>query len=101
MQRTQRYLASLFLGAALLAPLSVHASFNPIDDKHDRDDKKAKRYYDREHKDYHDWDDHERAAYRHWWTEERHENQYRDYARLKRDQQAEYWKWRHEHMDWH
>ena len=102
MQRTQQYLASLFLGAALVAPVGAQASFNPLDDKHhDRDDKKAKHYYDREHKDYHDWDDHESAAYRHWLMEERHEKEYRDYPRLRREQQAEYWTWRHEHLDWH
>ena len=100
MRRSQKYLASLFLGAALIAPLGAQASFNPIDDKHDHDEK-VRRYYDREHKDYHDWDDRERAAYRHWWMEERREREYRDYARIKRERQAEYWRWRHEHLDWH
>jgi hypothetical protein len=32
--------------------------------------------------------------------EERRERQYRDYARLRREQQEEYWRWRHAHPDW-
>jgi hypothetical protein len=96
-QRTQRCLTSLFLGAALIVPIGAQA-FNPLDD-HDHD-KKARRYYDREHKDYHNWDAREDAAYRHWLTEERHER-YRNYARINRERQAEYWRWRHEHPDWH
>ena len=94
-------LASFCLGAALIAPVAVQAGFTPVDDKHDRDDKKVRRYCDREHKDYHDWDAHENAAYRHWLMEERRERRYRNYARLRREQQSEYWKWRHEHQDWH
>jgi hypothetical protein len=96
MQRMPRYLASLFLGAALIVPLGVQAS--PLDD-HDRDH--DRRYYDREHRDYHNWDAHESAAYRNWLMEERREQKYRDYARLRREQQEEYWRWRHAHPDWH
>jgi len=33
--------------------------------------------------------------------EERREREYRDYGRLDRERQAEYWRWRHEHLDWH
>ena len=67
------------------------------DDKH----RKVRRYYDREHKDYHEWNEAENAAYRHWLMEERHEHEYRDLNRLKRAEQSEYWRWRHEHPDWH
>ena len=99
MQGIPRYLASLFLSATLIVPLGMQA-MSPLDDKdHDRD-KKERRYYDREHKDYHEWNEHENAAYRHWLAEERHEK-YRDYGRLQRQRQAEYWRWRHEHPDWH
>ena len=99
MQRIPRYLASFLLGAALIAPMGLQA----FDDRdHDRDDrgKKARRYYDRQYRDYHDWDAREDAAYRHWLLEERREQQYRDYARLRRQQQIEYWRWRHAHLDW-
>jgi hypothetical protein len=96
MQPMPRYLASLFLGAALILPVGVQAS--PVDD---RDHDHYKRYYDREHRDYHYWDAREAAAYHHWLMEERREQRYRDYARLKREEQAEYWRWRHAHPDWH
>lgn len=97
MKQLQRYAGSLLLGASLLAPLGLKAASpaaRPADDDH------ARRYYDAEHKDYHTWDARENAAYRHWWTEERHEREYRDYDRLNREQQAEYWRWRHEHANW-
>jgi hypothetical protein len=59
------------------------------------------RYYDRDHKDYHRWNEAERRAYRHWLLEERREREYRDYTRIGPDRQREYWRWRHEHGDWH
>ena len=97
MQRMPRLLVSLCLAGSLIAPLGMQA----IDD-HDHDrDKRERRYYDREHRDYHAWNDHEQAAYRHWLMEERREREYREYPRLERERQAEYWRWRHEHQDWH
>ena len=100
MQRIPRYLTSFLLGAALVAPMGLQA----VNDRdHDRDDrnKKVRRYYDREHRDYHEWNEAENNAYRHWLMEERREAQYREYARLQRERQIEYWRWRHEHPDWH
>lgn len=96
MHRMVRFLVSLSLGVALVAPLAMQA----MDDDHDHD-KREHRYYDRERRDYHAWDAHEQAAYRHWLMEERREREYRDYSRLNRERQAAYWRWRHEHMDWH
>ena len=55
------------------------------------------RYYDRERKDYHHWDDREDARYRRW-QEGRHQ-QYRDFYRLHRRDQSEYWIWRHSHPE--
>ena len=60
---------------------------------------KDHRYYDRDSKDWHVWNNNEDRAYRHWMTEERHER-YRAYNRLRAEQQAEYWRWRHAHSDW-
>lgn len=96
MQRMPRLLVSLCLGVSLIAPLGLQAK----DHDHDKD-KKERRYYDRERHDYHAWDTHEQAAYRHWLMEERHEREYREYPRINRERQAEYWRWRHEHADWH
>lgn len=107
MQRMYRYLCSFLLGAALVVPVSTQGSAFPSERRDDRDkdrDKekgkhKHKRYYDRDRKDYHDWDDREDRAYRHWLVDERHDK-YRDFRRLSRAQQGEYWKWRHDHPDW-
>jgi len=97
MKPLRHYLGLVLLGAMLLAPMALKAaSFTPSpgEERHER------RYYDREHHDWHIWDDRESAAYRHWLMEERREREYREYARLRRRQQAEYWRWRHEHLDW-
>jgi hypothetical protein len=90
-----RYLGSLLLGAALIAPVGIRANNNPGDDR--REDARERRYYDRDHRDYHLWDDREDGRYRHW-RAERHEA-YRPFYKVKRAQQRAYWKWRHEHPD--
>jgi hypothetical protein len=82
----RRYLTTLLLGAALCAPIAVHA--------------KEKRYYDPYKKDYHEWNDREDRAYRHWLQEERH-REYHPLAKAGKEEQREYWRWRHEHLDWH
>ena len=83
----KRFAGLLLFGAMLAAPITTFA------DEHHR-------YYDRDAKDYHEWNDAEGRAYRHWLTEERHEK-YRDFNRLNREQQRNYWRWRHAHEDWH
>jgi hypothetical protein len=55
------------------------------------------RYYDEDHRDYHYWDAREDRAYRHYLRERREE--YREPSALSREQQHEYWRWRHEHAD--
>jgi hypothetical protein len=52
------------------------------------------RYYDEDHRDYHYWDAREDRAYRHY-LRERHEV-YSKHEALSREQQREYWRWRHE-----
>ena len=77
------------LGGMLLAPVvAMKADDHP------------KRYYDPYRKDYHEWNEAEARAYRHWVEEERHEH-YRDWNRISKERQREYWRWRHEHPDWH
>jgi hypothetical protein len=41
-------------------------------------------------------DDREASAYRNW-QQERNEN--REFSKLNRKEQSEYWRWRHEHPD--
>ncbi|HEV2522327.1 MAG TPA: hypothetical protein VGT24_08100 [Candidatus Acidoferrales bacterium] len=51
------------------------------------------RVYDEYHTDWHNWDHDEDAAY-YKYFDERHE-QYRDYKNLNKDEQKDYWSWRH------
>jgi len=83
----RRFFGSLALAAILWAPTAIFG------EEHHR-------YYDRERHDWHEWNEVENRAYRHWLMEERHERQYREYARLRAERQREYWRWRHEHPDW-
>ncbi len=53
------------------------------------------RYYDDYHHDYHHWNHDEDAHFR-LYLNEHHEN-YRAFGTLARDQQTDYWKWRHDH----
>jgi hypothetical protein len=77
------FLRPLVLGCALAAPLlSIGCSARV-------------RYYDDYHGDYHYWNSGEDRAYRAWLAERHYE--YREYARLSKEQQRDYWKWRHEH----
>src|SRR5438045_2950764 len=117
MQPLQNYLGLLLLGATLVTPLGVQADATPkgvqpqkyklvADDKDKDKDKvkekhEVKRYYDTDRKDYHAWDEREAAAYRHWLMEERREHEFRDYDAVDPTWQGEYWRWRHEHPDWH
>jgi hypothetical protein len=83
----RRILAATFLGGMLMAPLAMQAQAQDH------------RYYDSYRRDYHTWNDDEARAYRHWLTEERH-RVYHDWDRASRREQRDYWRWRHEHMDW-
>jgi hypothetical protein len=87
MQPAHRYLASLFLTAALGAPAVVLAAPAAQED----------RIYDRDHKDYHHWDDHESQAWGRF-LGEKHRKEH-EFAKANRKEQSEYWNWRHSHPD--
>ena len=53
------------------------------------------RVYDEPHRDYHRWNGGENRYYR-VWLGERH-MEYREFNRLERRDQDEYWQWRHSH----
>lgn len=96
MRRREQYLASVFLSAALMAPLGAGAKAMPQDDRdHERHEQEERehRVYDPYQRGYHNWDQREDDHYRRW-LGDRHED-YRPYDRLSRRQQREYWKWRH------
>ena len=93
MHRPTQFVASLFLTAALAAPvvtLAVPATQDQ--DNHDRD-----RVYDREHKDYHQWDDHEKDAWGRFLAEKHRKDH--EFAKASKKEQEEYWNWRHSHPD--
>jgi hypothetical protein len=92
MHRPHHYLASLFLTAALGAPISIQAMPTPQDD-HDRQN----RVYDKQHKDYHNWDDNENRAWGVYLTEN-HRNPH-EFSRANKREQSQYWNWRHAHPD--
>jgi hypothetical protein len=98
MRREKKLVASFFLSAALMAPLGAFAVPVPQDDRdHERHEREEHRIYDPYQRDYHNWDQREDEVYRHW-LDGRHEA-YVEYSRLKKKQQREYWKWRHEHQE--
>jgi len=81
MQRLHRYLGSLLLGAALIAPVGIQAK-----DKNQNCPDKG--YYDRDRKDCHTWDDHEGRAYQTW--EEAQHRTHREFSKRKAKEQSEY-----------
>ena len=83
-----RYVSSLLLAAAFLAPALTTGCAT-----------RTYRTYDPYYNDYHRWDNHE-TVYYHQWVVENHRDD-RDYRKLNRNQQKEYWTWRHSHHDDH
>ena len=55
------------------------------------------RSYDPYYRDYHVWDDHERVYYNRW-TVETHHDSHRDYRKMHKNDQKQYWEWRHKHQ---
>ena len=53
MHRGNKLLASLFMSAALAAPIAVNAAARPQDDRDHERQERERRVYDREHRDYH------------------------------------------------
>jgi hypothetical protein len=53
-------------------------------------------YYDEEHHDYHRWNNHEVVVYHSYW--DTHHQPYREYSSLNKDEQRDYWRWRHDHQ---
>jgi len=97
MKAVYRHVSFLFLSAAMTLPLAVRTGA-ATQEEH-RDDKKETRVYDRSHKDYHQWDNNEDRAYRRYLGEQHQD--YRDYSKLKHNEQNQYWTWRHGHPDSH
>lgn len=78
-------LGGFLLGTAFFAQVAM------ADDHYD------KKYYDRQGRDYHVYNKQEDRAYRAY-LEQQHQS-YREFNKTKRNQQEQYFKWRHEHPD--
>jgi hypothetical protein len=88
MNRKRLFINSIFLGAALIAPMAITAHAAPQINV---------RVYDSKHKDYHNWDDREEHSYQAFRVE--HPKYNATYSKTKSSQQKEYWTWRHAHPD--
>jgi hypothetical protein len=91
MHHAHRYIASLFLTAALVAPVSILAAPAP------QEASVQVRVYDKNHKDYHNWDDNENRAWGQYQTEH-HKNSH-EFSKANKREQGQYWNWRHAHPD--
>jgi hypothetical protein len=87
--QAHRFLGSLIVAAALLAPVAASAAATPAAPH----ETTQKRVYDRSHKDYHVWDNNEDQAYRQYLGDQH--IKYRSYPTLGRKKQTTYWNYRH------
>jgi hypothetical protein len=85
MSRIHRILNSTFLAASLLFTVASSGCAGRV------------RVYDEYHTDWHNWDHNENLEYRRY-HDERHEP-FRDYKKLNKDEQKDYWNWRHNQTD--
>jgi hypothetical protein len=60
----------------------------------------AYRVYDPYYTDYHVWNNDE-VVYYNRWSVETHRDPHRDFRHINKDEQKEYWTWRHNHEDHH
>jgi hypothetical protein len=85
MHRAHRYIASLFLTAALAAPVSIVAAEPQVSVQF--------QVHDKQHKDYHTWNNQEDQAYRGYLNEQH--QPYRAYPKQSHKMQNQYWNYRH------
>jgi len=88
-----KYVAPLFLSAALVVPAPVLAARAAAK----QDASVQVRIYDSEHKDYHDWDDNENRAWGQYLSENHKKDH--DFQKADKKEQSDYWNWRHAHPD--
>ena len=91
MHGSRQYIASLFLTAALAAPLSLMAAPRP------QEASVQVRVYDKQHRDYHNWDDNENRAWGQYLSENHRDAH--EYSKSNKREQSHYWNWRHSHPD--
>jgi hypothetical protein len=90
MLNSKRSLRSLLMVASLATPVVITGCAARVGVGY--------RVYDPYYRDYHVWDDHETVYYGQW-AGETHREPHREFRKLNRDEQKEYWNWRHNHPD--
>jgi hypothetical protein len=93
-----RYLKVIALSAALAAPVLVGAQDRDQAERA-QNNQQSRRYEDTAHKDSHEWNASEDQAYRQYLQE--HHKKYHDFTKAGKNEQNDYWKWRHAHSDNH
>jgi hypothetical protein len=88
-----RFLAGLFLGIAMIAPIVATAEDHPYNKKYYDN----RRYYDHASRDYHTWNAGEDRAYNSYLTDQH--LPYREWRTVKGPDQQAYFTWRHTHPD--
>jgi hypothetical protein len=91
MHHVNRYVASLFLTAALALPVAIMAAPLP------QEASVQIRVYDRQHKDYHNWNDNENRAWGQY-LQENHKKSH-EFTKANKREQSRYWNYRHSHPD--
>jgi hypothetical protein len=81
-------LTTALMGAALIIPVTLAPVPLQAADQ---------TYHDKGHNDDHQWNNNEDKAYRAWGKE--NHRKYVPFAKLKENEQQNYWGWRHEHSD--
>jgi len=81
MFQIKRFLGMFLLAASFLIGMAISGCAGRV------------RVYDEYHSDYHVWDHNEVVAYHRYWDD--HHQPYRDYNKLNKDEQRDYWNWRH------
>jgi hypothetical protein len=93
MHRAHRIIGSLFLTAALMAPVSLIAAPRP------QSASVQVRVFDKDHNDYHNWDDNENQAWGRFQVETKKKPQ--EFSKVNKKEQSQYWNWRHDNPDKH
>jgi hypothetical protein len=93
MHRAHRVIASLFLSAVIMAPVSMMAAPKP------QSASVSVQVYDKDHNDYHTWDDNENQAWGRFLVENK--SKPHEYSTANKKEQSQYWNWRHANPDKH
>jgi hypothetical protein len=89
MSLKRRYVSSILQAVLLLSPVVFSGCAARV----------TYRAYDPEYRDYHAWDGVELGFYQNWESETHRDH--RDFRKRNREEQKEYFEWRHHHDDKH